>query len=186
MLQFAMAGTVPPGGVFFYSDPANGVPLLQDKNGFEPLISKVRAAYASAGKPTPEPLARVVEEYICNHVPRGFCLGTYLSHPPDYMTPQAVQSRSLAVSSTGRVDPGTALSRMKICGSCPKNSKAICLSCTGLTDWAVRLAGRTKIGMDDALGICLCDRILISLLVSLNLPVVTPDDHPSACWRTHE
>ena len=184
MLQFAKGGSVPPGGVFFYVDEANGVPLTQDRNNLDSLVDKVRAAYAKAGKPAPEPLAQVVEAFICERVPRGFCIGQYTGNPPDFMTPQAVKERTRAAAAgCARVDPGTTLARMKVCGQCPQNAKSLCLSCTGLTDWAVGLAGRTKIAMDDSMGVCRSDRILVSCLVSLNRPGTKPDGRPENCWR---
>ncbi len=184
MLAFAKGGMIPPGGVFFYADPVNGVPLLQEPTSFTALVSRVRSAYLSAGKPAPEPLASTVEAYICEHVPRGFCIGSYTGNPPDFMTPQAVKERSRdAAARCARADPGTVKARAPICGGCVDNSKALCLSCTGLTDWAVKMAGRTKMGIDDSLGICRHDRILVSLLVSLNGPAPKPDGRPDNCWR---
>ena len=183
-LRFAKGGTVPPGGVFFYADPANGVPLIQDHNNLGVLVPKVRAAYVAAGKPAPEPLVDVVEAFICEHVPRGFCVGHYSGTPVFSLTPQAVKEKStMDAASYGRVDPGTTKARMAICGSCAANSKSLCMSCTGLTAFAVKLAGRTQIAMDDSLGICRHDRIMVSLLVSLKTPTASPDGRPGNRWR---
>lgn len=184
MLQFAKGNSIPPGGVFFYSDPANGVPLVQDPNSLQNLVMKVRASYLKAGKPVPEPLAAAVEAYICMHVPGGFCVGQYTGQTPDFMSPQAVRARTRdAATQFPRADPGTSRSRMAVCGMCPDNSKVLCLSCTGLTDWAVKLAGRTRIAQDSSMGICKWDRILVSLGVSLNRPGTKPDGRPENCWR---
>ena len=184
MLQFAKGGMVPPGGVFFYADPANGVPLIQHRDNLQALVAEVRATYAGLGKAPPEPLAAVVEAYICERVPRGFCIGQYSGNPPDFMSPQAVRSRTRdAANAFPKVDPGTSLARMAICGMCESNSKVLCLSCTGLTDWAVQLAGRTRVAQDSSMGICKWDRVLVSLLVSLNRPGVSSDGRPKKCWR---
>ena len=184
-LVFAKAGFFPPGGVFFYKDDAHGIPLLQSKSSLDALISMVEAAYLKAGEPAPQPLKAHIENFICENVPRGFCIGTYPANVPEFMTPQTIKRRSLelAQASASRADPGTTLSRMRVCGACPANSKTLCLSCTGLTDWAVRQARRTKIGQDDAMGICLHDKILLSLLTSLNLASAERGDRPENCWR---
>ena len=184
-LVFAKSGFFPPGGVFFYKDDANGIPLIQDKINLESLLVKVADAYEKAGKPAPQPLRAHVENFICEHVPRGFCIGTYPANTPEFLTPQIVKRRSLEFANARptRADPGTTLSRMRVCGACPANSKTLCLSCTGLTDWAVRQARRTKIGQDDAMGICLHDKILLSLLTSLDLTPVDRGDRPENCWR---
>jgi hypothetical protein len=184
-LVFAKAGFVPPGGVFFYRDEANGIDLIQDRTSLDNLLQKVSDAYVKAGRPAPQPLRQHVENFICENVPRGFCIGAYPANATEFMTPQAVKmrSRAAAQSSAKRADPGTVLARMRLCGACPANSRHLCLSCTGLTDWAVRLAGRTKIGQDDAMGICLHDKILISLLTSLDLAPVERGDRPENCWR---
>ena len=187
MLQFAKDGMIPPGGVFFYADPVNGVPLLQDMTSLQNLASRVRAAYVTAGKTPPEPLHAIVEAYICEHVPRGFCVGQYKGSPVEFMTPQVVKERSrAAATSCSRVDPGTVKSRMAVCGQCPANSRTLCLSCTGMTEWAVTLAGRTHIAMDDSLGICKHDRILLSLSVSLKGLPLNPDGRPEKCWRIND
>lgn len=187
-LVFAKAGSFPPGGVFFYQDPENGVPLLQDKTNLESLLSKVAQAYTAAGKPAPEPLRAHVEDYICRHVPRGFCLGRYPENHPIFLTPHVLKDRcqELARKTPRRADPGTVLSRMNICGPCPANSKSFCLSCTGLTDWALRLARRTKIGQDEAMGVCTHAKIMVSLLVSLDPIASEPGENcPETCWRNH-
>ncbi len=187
MLTFAKDGMIPPGGVFFYADPTNGVPLVQDHSSLQNLVRRVRAAYMTAGKPPPEPLHSVVEAYICEHVPRGFCVGQYKGAPVDFMTPQVVKENTrAAATSCGRADPGTTKMRMAVCGQCPANSRTLCLACTGLTEWAVKLAGRTQIAMDDSLGICKFDRVLLSLLVSLKGPPPKPDGRPEKCWRLHD
>lgn len=184
MLQFAKGGMVPPGGVFFYSDPANGIPLVQDLMNLPSLVAKVREAYAATGKPAPEPLAAIVEAFICEHVPRGFCVGQYSGDPVYFLTPQLVKEKTkAAAASCGRVDPGTVKSRMAICGMCKDNSKSLCLSCTGLTAWAVNLAGRTEIAMDASLGVCRQVSILVSLLVSLKGLPPTSGERPENCWR---
>ena len=184
MLQFAKGGMVPPGGLFFYSDLANGIPLIQDRDNLRSLVEKVRQAYVAVGKPAPEPLAAVVEAFICERVPRGFCVGNYTGEPVEFMTPQSVKEKSkAAAASCGRVDPGTVKARMAICGVCKQNSKALCLSCTGLTAWAVKLAGRTEIAMDASLGICRDSHIMISLLVSLKGLPPKSGDRPENCWR---
>jgi hypothetical protein len=184
-LVFAKAGFFPPGGVFFYKDDANGIPLIQNRTNLESLIGQVAEAYEKAGKPAPQPLKAHIENFICENVPKGFCLGTYPANTPEFMTPQIVKRRSqeAAQSSPTRADPGTVLARMRICGTCPANAKTVCLSCTGLTSWAVHLAGRTKIGLDDAMGICLHDKVLLSLLPSLDLKAAERGTRPENCWR---
>lgn len=186
-LVFAKAGFAPPGGVFFYEDLPNGVSLIRDTNSIESLLNRVQEAYAKAGTTPPDRLRQHVENYICERVPRGFCIGTYPAGMDiDFMTPQAVKKRSTELareSGDRRADPGTTLSRIRICGDCKANAKNVCLSCTGLTDWAVRQARRTKIGQDDAMGICLHDKILLSLLVSLVLTPAERGSRPENCWR---
>lgn len=186
MLEFAKGGTVPPGGMYFYSDPNAGIPLIQERSNFGELVNRVRAAYLASGKPCPEPLVRVIEDYVCRHVPPEFCFGHTDLPRMRTMTPQEVKANTTRLSlSPGRADPGTVRSRMAICGACRENSRLMCLSCTGLTDWAVGLAGRTRVGQDDSLGICACDKVLLSLLVSLKL--TPPADNavlrPEKCWR---
>ena len=187
LLKFAKDGHVPPGGLFFYTDPANNVPLLQDARGIDSLLEKVREAYRRTCKVPPPNLREIIEHFICLHVPRGFCIGEYPERPPDFMSPQAVKGRTReAADGFGRADPGTAKARMAVCGTCRANNKRLCLSCTGMTDWAVNLAGRTKIGLDDSVGVCNFDRILLSLSVSLRMPNVKPDGRPENCWRLDE
>ena len=188
MLVFAMSGSVPPGGVFFYSDPANGVPLAQDSSNLDSLIRKVRAAYATAGKPCPEPLGPVVEDFICRHVRRGFCIGPHTGVFPEFLTTQNVKAKTKAAAdSTTRVDPGATRDRMIVCGQCKSNSRGLCLGCTGLTKWAVGLAGRTQVAMDDSLGVCRYDHIMLSSLVSLKgLPAPVADGRPENCWRLND
>lgn len=185
MLEFAKGGTVPPGGVFFYSDPENNVAPVQNRGSLSSLIRDVRAAYVSANRPCPEPLGRIVEDYICRHVPPGFCMGTTNLPRARTLTPQETKANTQRVAiSYGRADPGTIRRRLAICGVCSENTRTLCLSCTGLTDWAVRLAGRTRVAQDDSMGVCACDKVLVSLLVSVGMPAAAPDGvRPETCWR---
>lgn len=183
MQRFVYGNNVPAGGFFFYADPENGVPLIKDRDPTM-LKQKLHAAYAKAGKPVPEDLQIRIEDYICRHVPEGFCYGEASGPRAWVLTPQQVKSRTVEYARmNGRVDPGTIKKRMAICGTCKYNNKNLCITCTGLQEFAAKLAGRTVIGMDDSMGICAADRVLLTLLVSVDIPQDTLEGRPENCWR---
>ncbi len=178
-MRFRFQRLVPPGGWYFYLVPETEAMFR------EPTLEGVRAVVVAHLKsnrlPVPEDLTARIEDYICRHVPPGFCDGKSSGPRARTVTLAQIREKTAAlVSAGGRVTPGEARLRLGICGQCKSNDRRVCPSCVGLVGWCQRLVGRTCPG-DEWLGVCAVDAV--ALTAKIHVAQVPADEaYPANCW----
>jgi len=180
--RFRSQRSVPPGGLYFYETPDTGV-VLQAFSKTE-LCDAVRGHYAENGVPPPSrrDLVALVEDFMCRRLPAGFCWGSGPRERVLTLGQLRSATHDAVRAARGRVSPGVVERRMVVCGNCGSNDRAACPSCVGLTEWALRLVGAvSRKPMDDWLGICAVDGVVLSAKVRLDYESPT-GDHPQQCW----
>lgn len=180
MLRFRVHRIMPPGGRYFYVVPDTEVELTAAS--MSQLLNKVRMHLAENGKPLPDNLASVVEDYICRHVPPGFCYGDDEGRPhARIVTLGGIRENTIRIARHSRlVDPGEAKLRLERCSKCPMNDRRLCPSCVGLIAWARNLVKRSC-PRDEWLGVCAVDITALAAKIHVaSVPVVS--GYPDTCW----
>jgi len=189
MLAFRVGNIVPPGGKYFFAVPETGV-LVEDytRTGFH---IKLRAHYLEHKLPVPADMERVAEDYMCRHLPEGFCYGDPDGKPRAHLlTLSDIKTRTtncFAASGRKLVTPGEARTRGLKCGACKLNDRSVCPTCIGLTQWALRSVGRyPSEAYTDWIGVCLVDGIALPAKVNVSIRQwpddVKADDYDTGCW----
>lgn len=183
MLKFASARIVPPGNAYFYEVPETKA--LFRHPTMSVLLGQIQAHYSENNIAIPGDLATRVEDQMCLHLPDGFCIGSDDGRPRAKVVTLAGIRKTTTDLAAGnpRVGPGVAERRARTCSNCPMNDRTACTTCTGMTEWARKVAGATLSGLDSALGICQIDCVALSAKVHFE---TIPDDpaYPETCWRS--
>lgn len=180
MLKFRAKNVVPPGSVYFFVVPETGVPF--EGATMRHLLDQIKSHLLANSLAVPPDLADIVEDYICRHVPEGFCYGDAEGRPAvrGVTLPQIKSATVALVASQARVSPGEVSRRVELCGRCPFNDRRMCPSCVGLIRWAQRLVG-AKSPRDGWLGVCAVDCVALAAKVHVtNVP--KNENYPVECW----
>ena len=181
MLKFANKRYGPPGGMYFYESPETKV--LFRHPGMRQLLEAVRKHYAENSIECPEDLEAKVENFMCLMLPAGFCKGDDEGQVRrKVVTLSSIREATMQLAAGNpRVDPGDAERRAIVCSTCPMNDRTSCTSCTGMTEWARKLAGKNLGGLDSALGICQIDTVALSAKVHMST-IPDSEEYPETCW----
>jgi hypothetical protein len=164
---------------------------------WERLEGRLKQWYAP--NPPPPDLRSLVEDYMCDYLPDGFCAqkGAHsglslaqLTSFSDFM------SRTLLAKLRKEevyVSEAEALRRAKICSACEFNARSFCSSCLGLSQRVMGLLPASRRDMPElkigACGKCGC---LLEAKVNFRREVLEPlffkrPDYPGHCWMNdHE
>ena len=182
MLKFTCQRSGPPGGMYFYETPDTKV--LFRHPTMEAVLRAVYMHYHENGITAPDNLEALVQDQMCLLLPESFCTGDDEGRPrPKIVTLASIRKNTLELAAGNpRVGPGVAERRGRTCSNCPYNDRTGCTTCTGITDWARKVAGATLSGLDAALGICQIDCTALSAKVHLS-EIPDSDEYPETCWR---
>lgn len=176
-MRFRHYHSDPPGGVYFF---AIGDDYVESRSRAE-IKDMAIAVYKKHGKVPPFDVFECVMEYMCPKMPDGFCTGP---------STETAVSVSIIKENTRQLfrkkvaDPIVIRERLHTCLSCPENSRAVCPSCCGLTDWVVRnMTGRTRIPADEFAFVCGPAQAFVSALVTAEDPGPAPEGCHKDCWR---
>lgn len=179
MQKFRVKNLVPPGGRYFYEEPTTGVRLESPtKSG---LTAEIQAHCRTNQLAVPKNLSDLIEDFMCERLPEGFCYGT--GPRAKVITLQQVKKRTSDLAAGNpRLTSGEARQRAAACGDCELNDRSACPTCVGLVSWSSRLAGNSIGGMGDWLGVCAVDSVALPTKIFLkNVP--ENDEYPTGCWR---
>ena len=182
MLKFVVQRSGPPGGMYFYELPETKV-VFQHPS-MRGLLAEVGAHYRENDIKCPENLEALVQDFMCRMLPVGFCTGDDEGRARRrVVTLGGIRDATFKLAAGNpRVEQGEAERRSIVCFRCPLNDRVACTSCTGITAWARKLAGKSLGGLDSALGICQVDGIALSAKVHLS-EIPGDEAYPKTCWR---
>lgn len=173
MLKFARRNVGPPGGMYFYVVPETDQRF--EYPTFIGLELLVREHYYNNDIRLPEALPAAIEDYMCRHLPEGFCTGRTDGEVrrAKTLTFWVVSDNTFRMLSHDGVfeKPEEAERRAKICLSCNNNLMGICSSCSGLKlRFAAQMRGLSTT-QDRFLGVCAIDGSLLTAKVYAPLEV---------------
>jgi len=178
--RFKSINATPPGGMYEYS--LNGR-LVRSRSRID-IARQVKYLHHKAGLPVLGDGFPHVMDYMCPHLPNGFC-----TEPTKIKSAQVHEVKQRTQTLFGmRLLPADEIQRREeICIACPKHQhRGFCPSCTGLHTWVKAGFGghRPDIPHDIACGACPEDNYLITASASVaDLPETEGADYPENCWR---
>jgi len=183
MLKFRVRNVMPPGGKYFYEVPETKAYF----DGFvmDALLETIREHYAANRLDAPAELAALVEDFVCRHVPEGFCFGESDQPRAHVATYWQIKNRTKKATEAGLVPGRVAERRAGVCVGCPLNSHAICPTCTGIRDWARQLVEYRSTFEDLKLGTCEATALYLPAVVhaaEAGVASFVAIEKPANCW----
>jgi len=190
MLEFRVKNNYPPGGRFFYEVPETKT-FFSSSAGRQDLLDKIRQHYAVNRLRAPENLAALVDDFICRHVPDGFCDGDDDGKPRSpfrNLTFWQVEKKTRAAMVGRRLTaPDEAEKRAAICLSCSLHVRNMCTSCNGLLAVVKALVGSQVTNIASFVGACGATGCLVAAISHLAEPKVCYEGSlPTGCWLARE
>ena len=147
---------------------------------FGGLLTLLNEHYAANKIAVPANLRELVEDYICRHVPEGFCNGDGSKNATHAVTLADIRTNTQKLMDGGLVTPGEASRRIDICLACAYNDRRLCPSCVGLVAWAKKLVNRS-LPRDEWLGVCGIDASALPAKVHMK-QIAEDARYPAPCW----
>ena len=179
MLQLRSMLSMPPGGVWFYE--TDGV-RFESRSAFVDIERQVVEHLERAGKPVPENLRAIIQDYICQRLPAGNCIGEGVRIPGSTAPGYFEILRHLGrFRGKPCVEARKAEDRALVCRSCSFNNFAACHSCNGLQEQTLTAVGGRRVLNLPYLGVCLLYEVPTYGLVWM-AKVDPIDGLPDGCW----
>ena len=182
--KFKVEFSVPPTRKFFYQIP--GGPFVETMCSWSEIERAVRTKLAENKLPEIPDLRAEIEDYMCRHLPDGFCTGKSENPPVSYHAvvhaTRAIVTGASASRRFGHVTADRIDARASRCLTCPRHSMSLCLSCEGiLSDFARYTAGRAT-PYDKTLRVCRACMGAVPLLLHVDEAAMPVADYDDACW----
>lgn len=175
-MTFKSVMLTPPGGEYFFEHEGERVSARHWLE-FLPKLKDVMARHGIKGTPLD-----VAAAHMCPHMPSWFCTsGGVRDFPVATARAEARQYFSKQV-----VTPSEIARRLEVCRTCPKHSRTVCLTCTGIASWILSSFGgrRPSLPDDKMSGICRCANTFEMAAASVDARGLPKwDDVPDCCWR---
>jgi len=175
----------PPGDKWFYVVEPTGR-YFESSVSIATLERHVVEHMEASGIEIPLDLRLRIEDYMCQRLPPGSCIG---GHPSDpslapisyFAVMDAFEAVRPRLHPTA-VDEREADRRALVCRTCRLNDQSLCGDCTGMQARISAMLGRRVSGME-FMGVCRDLRLPTLAVIFLDPPppVVTP--RAASCWR---
>lgn len=124
----------------------------------------------------------IAAEYMCPFLPEWFCT----SGGVKVTGSDVARANAKPYFSKHLVSYDEMIARQEVCRNCPKHSRNVCLTCTGILNWIVNsFGGRRKQIPDDRMsGMCACAKTFAAVVTSVDARELPEwEDVPDNCWR---
>lgn len=188
-MRFRLAYAVPPGGGWFCETPKGA--FVESKRSLDDCIYLVRQAFAKEESPLPDDVSAYVQDFMCKHLPEGFCDGKPSVLHPRYFeileaTTKMVQA-SEAAGDYGGFPMQVLEARGSACARCPMHDMSICVTCNGLLAAfsGHKISRRTP--YDRSLRVCRACAGLLPIMMHVHAKHVHMNaEPPDTCWVKKE
>lgn len=197
--RFQRQNVVPPGGEYFWYHE----PTKTEFRAFsrDELRIQVTSFYGRQQLPVPDDLDALMEDYMCRHLPAGFCNGPTKQPEGDQclLSWRSIWEGTLTLirawlaGNRAQAPMHEIEQRASICVQCPLNAPSVaCLACYGIPAlFARRMGGRAVSQKDHQLHVCQACCCLLKAKVVLSeeiLRTTSPhnyfagDEQRPPCW----
>ena len=192
MLQkFRNPFSVPPGRRWFFQVPGGN--FVESVFGMDDCVLRASAAYREIGEDVPANLDALIEDFMCQSLPDGFCTGKpTVSNPTWNSVLHATQAMVRKAESAGKAGPQMMQvieKRARTCQACPEHNVHQCITCNGLLAAfdSFRRGRRTQ--FDRNVRVCRGCHGLLPVIIQLDADMVSPVPgfgFPDGCWVKKE
>lgn len=175
--------SAPPGGKWIWSDPDHYVEAFTYDEAVDTIMSETGCSRSTA--------MELLGEYMCSHMPEGFCYGD----APDDLRGATVPYYLNRASEYVELPDATVdkiIDRMTVCLQCPMHRRDFCIGCTRAHKHIYRMfdGRRAPLPGDLKSGVCACAGTLEMVVASVEYPDGAPEwtmaPVPETCWRNRE
>ena len=191
MQKFRNQFSVPPGRRWFYQVP--GGRFVESVFGIDDCALRASAAYREINQDVPANLLGLIQDYMCQSLPDGFCNGKpTISNPSWHSVKNATEDMIKKAARVGGDGPQMMQvleSRVNTCSSCPQHHVAFCVSCNGLLSVFESFRRGRRTGMDRNVRVCSVSHGLLPVVIHLDAKHVVPRpgfQFPDGCWVKKE
>lgn len=166
----------PPGGEYFFEHGDERI-SARTWGEFLPKLKELMARRGIQGAPRD-----VAAGYMCPRLPPWFCTSGGVA----VTSTDAARAAARPYFGMHVVPPQEAARRMSVCRTCPMHSRTVCLTCTGIAQWALASFGgrRPSLPEDRMSGICRCAGTFEMVAASVDARGLPRwKDVPEGCWR---
>ena len=186
--KFKVEFSVPPGRKFFFQIP--GGPFVETSCSWGEIEQEVLRKIEENKLPPIPNLRAEIEDYMCRHLPDGFCTGAATDPPVSYMRVVSATREILSSASKagkyGHVTADRIDARALACMGCPMHSMSLCLTCQGiLSDFSRYIAGRNT-PYDRTLRVCRACMAAVPLILHADESAMPEADYDAGCWVLKE
>lgn len=179
MVFFTSRFVPPPGGKYFFRLGDDAF----ESYSYEDAVGKTRDILRRHNM-SHMPAAAALAEYMCPHMPDGFCTQNYGNKvfTLDRQWEVAQKYYSLPVVAFDEIER-----RLAICSACPRRNRLFCLSCGGGLQRVKQgfHGARRILPADQFSGTCLCAGTFESVVASIEKDALPEweETPPPNCWR---
>lgn len=166
----------PPGGEFFFEHGGERI-SARTWPEFLPKMRDMISRHGLTG--TPLDLAA---RHMCPKLPAWYCTegGVQVT------STDIARANARDLFSRHVVNPAEIARRLSVCRACPKHSRTVCLTCTGISQWILSSFGgrRPPLPEDRMSGMCGCAKTFEMAAASVDVRGLPEwKDTPATCWR---
>ena len=192
MLQkFKNQFSVPPGRRWFYQVP--GGRFIESVFGFDDIVLRVSSAYREIGVKPPENVPDLIQDFMCQSLPDGFCTGRPTISSPTWhqikSSTEALVRRAERAGQSGPQMMQVLESRVKACQACVQHDLHCCVTCNGLLSCFDSFRRGRRTSLDRNVRVCRISAALLPVAVHVGAAMMKPADgfaFPKDCWVTKE
>ena len=189
--KFRNPFSVPPGRRWFYQVP--GGRFVESVFGMDDCVIRASAEYRELGQDVPANLEELIQDFMCQSLPAGFCTGKpSISNPTWHSIHNATRKMMDSAVSSGGAGPQLMQvleKRVRTCQGCKKHRVGICITCNGLLAAFEHFRKGRRSALDRNVRVCAVSHGLLPVVVHLDPKYVTkegPEDFPCDCWVVTE
>lgn len=183
--------SVPPGRRWFYQVP--GGRFVESVFGIDDCALRAAAAYRELDLEVPGNLAELIQAFMCESLPDGFCTGRPSNPSPTWSgVLQATQAMVASAKRAGEDGPQLMQvleSRVLACQSCPRHVLGMCVSCNGLMAAFEEFRRGRRTSLDRNVRVCGASHGLLPAVVHIgarHVKALPGLRFPDGCWVTKE
>ena len=175
--------SAPPGGKWVWSDPDHHIEAF----GYEEAVDRIMAEMKCDRRKA----MNLLGEYMCRHMPEGFCYGTSSDEPRGASIPYYLD-RARPYLSLPEATVDKIVERMDACLQCPMHRRDFCIGCTRAHKVLYKMfdGRRPPLPGDLKSGACACadtfEMAIASVEYHEGAPEWTSAPVPETCWRNRE
>ena len=189
--KFRNQFSVPPGRRWFYQVP--GGRFVESVFGIDDCVLRAAAAYREISVDVPGNLEELVQDFMCQSLPDGFCDGhPTISNPTWHSVLNSTQAMARKAEASGKAGPQMMQElerRVGICQACPEHSVSMCITCNGLLSAFDSFRRGRRTSLDRNVRVCRATHGLLPVVVHLDPECVVPAAGfalPPGCWAKKE